>query len=171
MSDRDGPSFSHWEVSAVLRSRKSLVGLVALAVCLVGCGPGGPSTVPVKGTLTIDGKLADNVQITFAPLDASLPSASGVVKNGAFELFSGVQGKPGAVPGRYKVVLAQATASGQAAAAAKYKAGPAAGASSAPKEDKQELSFPEKYKSATTSDKEVEVKSGAPEIKIEISNK
>ena len=143
----------------MIRSVQFSSVLVAAVCCvwLAGCGETGPSTVPVKGTLTIDGQPANNVQITFSPIDASLPAASGQVTNGAFELFSGAQGKPGAAPGKYKVVLAaQATADD---AAYSGQGGP----------PKQELPFPKKYTSAETSDKEVEVTAGSNDIKIEIS--
>jgi hypothetical protein len=143
-----------------VRSSVALVGIV-VAVGLAGCSESGPKTVPVKGTLTIDGAPANDVTITFAPLDSSLPTASGPVKNGAFELFSGAQGKPGAVPGKYKVVLAASGGDAEAEAAA-YESG-----QSGPPPEPQ-LPFPEKYQGAGTSDKEVEVTSGSNNIKIEI---
>jgi hypothetical protein len=124
--------------------------------------------VPVKGTLTINGQPADGLTITFSPTDPAKPAASGPVKNGAFELFSGVQGKPGAVPGKYKVVLSKAGGADSDAVKASYMPGSKSGAkTSAP--PKQELGFPQKYAVADTSDKEVEVKSGSNDIKIEIS--
>jgi hypothetical protein len=133
-------------------------------VGLAGCGDTGPATVNVKGTLTIDGQPANNVTITFAPVDSSLPTASGPVNNGTFELFSGAEGKPGAVPGKYKVVLAASAGDPEADAAA-YAPGATGGPPAAP-----EAPFPEKYSNAGTSDKEVEVTSGSNDIKIDISS-
>jgi len=145
----------------VIRSVYGLLVLVAV-LGLVGCGPSGPSTVPVKGTLTIDGQPADNVSITLSPLDSKLPTASGQVKNGAFQLFTGSQGKPGAVPGKYKVVLSQMqTASPEELKAMYVKGG---GPPPSPKR-----SFAEKYTQASTSDKEVEVKSGPNDLKIDVA--
>jgi hypothetical protein len=143
----------------------ALVGAV-FSLGIAGCADSGPAVSPVKGTLTIDGQPADNVTITFAPTDAKLPTASGQVKKGAFELVSGVQGKSGAAPGKYKVVLAQSSTMTQEEAAAAYGSGAKGGPPKAPK-----LSFPEKYTKAETSDKEVEVKSGSNDVKIEISSK
>ncbi len=138
-----------------------LVGITFL-VGFAGCASdSGPATVSVKGTLTIDGEPANNVTITFAPLDSSLPTASGPVSNGAFELFSGAQGKAGAVPGKYKVVLTQVANADENPAYMESGADP----TSAPE---QELAFPERYKAAGTSDKEVEVTSGSNDITIEI---
>lgn len=136
-----------------------LVGLVLL-VGLAGCSDsGGLGTVPVKGTLTIDGQPANDVTITFAPLDSTMPTASGVVSDGSFELYSGAKAEPGAVPGKYKIVLAQAASSEETP---DYMQ---AGATGAPQ---QELSFPVMYIDASTSDKEVEVTSGSNDIKIDI---
>jgi hypothetical protein len=141
----------------------ALLGLMLLGIA--GCsGPTGPSTVPAKGTLTIDGQPADNVTITLSPVGAGEP-ASGQVKNGAFQLSTGTSGKPGAVPGKYKVVLAQASATSMEDAKAMYTGGK--GGKGGP--PKQTLSFPEKYKAAGTSDKEVEIKSGSNDLKIDIT--
>jgi len=135
--------------------------LLATAV-LVGCsGPTGPKTVPVKGTLTVKGQPANNVTITFAPTDAKNPAASGQVINGAFELSSGGQGAKGAVPGKYKVVLAQQSTMTAEETAKQYSGG--GGPPKAP-----ELSFPAKYQQSATSDKEVEVKASDNDIKIDI---
>ena len=148
----------------------SLAGVaVAFLVGFAGCsgGSSGPDTVPVKGTLTIDGQPANNVLVTFSPLDAKLQGAGGAVSNGSFELVTGSQGKRGAMVGRYKVVLSAVGSSDAAAAAQKYAT--KGGASAAPSAEKKP--FPEKYGSPTTSDKEVEVKPGANDIKIDISSK
>jgi len=159
----------------VIRSCQFSAALVAaiLFVGLAGCPSSstGPDTVPVKGTLTIDGQPANNVRVTLVPTDKSLPVASGPVTNGSFELSSGVQGAAGAVPGKYKVVLAQ-VGSGEDAMAAMQKSdkgGPPKGGFSMGAG--QEPSFPKKYLNADTSDKEVEVTSGSNNIKIEISSK
>lgn len=160
---------------AVNRTALLLCLVAALSVGLVGCGGGasGPNTAAVKGTLSINGAPANDIQITFMPSDATGVAASGTVKNGQFELFT-TGGKRGAVPGKYKVVLVAAAAmpgspaGGSAppssdAMMSKYKSakGKTPGSDEKPP-------FPEKYKSAATSDKEVEVKSGSNDIKIEI---
>ncbi len=144
--------------------------VLVLGSLLVGCGRSGKGTVPVKGTLTIDGQPADKIQITFAPLEKSLPTASGNVINGSFELLSGVEGDPGAVPGKYKVVLrAEGPALEDAMKA--MMAGKGGRAPGGPPEAAgQKPPFPEKYSSASTSDKEVEVTRGSNNIKIEISS-
>lgn len=140
--------------------------VVPMLVFVLGCGQSGPTTVPVKGILTIAGQPANNVQISLIPVDTKLEPATGNVEGGAFTVFSGNQGKPGAMVGKYKVVL-QATSSGAEAAKQMYGAGAAAGAkSSAAPEIK--APFPDKYKDASTSDKEVEVTNGPNDLKIDI---
>jgi len=154
----------------VVRSVHFAVGLVAAAlVAFAGCSDSGPATVPVRGTLTINGQPASNLLITFSPMDTRLPTASGQVNNGDFELRCGSEGKPGAVPGKYKVVLAQTGPSlDDAMAAMKPQPGGAVpkGAPGGPTGQKP---FPDKYSNPQTSDKEVEVTSGSNDIKIEIA--
>ncbi len=139
----------------------ALFGVLCL-LTFVGCpaGSSGPATVPAKGTLTIDGQPAKDVMITLSSVDPALPVASGHVVNGAFELRSGKEGKPGAVPGKYKITLAAMPSA--AASADAYKPGMTG-------PPKIEASFPVKYNSPTTSDKEVEIKSGPNDLKIEIT--
>ena len=145
------------------------VGIVPVLL-IAGCSSGGPSTVPVKGTLTIDGQPANNITITFSPLDASLEAATGTVTNGQFELFSGVEGKPGAVPGKYKIVLA-ATAGSLDDAMKMMQSSEGGGPPTGdPTAKANKAPFPDKYLSAGTSDKEVEVTSGSNDIKIEITS-
>jgi hypothetical protein len=145
------------------------IGLVGLIGCSSG-GSSGPATVPVKGTLTIDGQPANKVAISFAPLDSKLQGASGIVTNGSFELVTGNQGTRGAMVGKYKVVLSAVGSSDQAEAAKKYMAGGGKGPISKPISEEKKP-FAEKYGSPTTSDKEVEVKPGSNDIKIDVPSK
>jgi hypothetical protein len=165
--------FSFSETCEVAVERKRiclwLSSVLPMLLFVTGCGKGGPATVPVKGTLTIGGQPANGVGITLTPSDPKLLPASGNVENGAFTVFTGNQGTPGAMPGKYKVVLSVSSGGAGAAEAAKakYAQGQTEGAkTSAPKEAK--APFPDKYKSAATSDKEVEVSSGSNDLKIDI---
>lgn len=148
-----------------------LLGAVALVVA--GCGAGGPSFNPVGGKLTVDGKVPANVQVSFYPVDGKGPIASGNVDagTGRYDLTSsGGVGKPagkGAVAGKYKVVLNVAAGGGgpQEAEAmmAQYSGSSQGKAPAAPK-----ASFKKEYGSASTSPKEVEVKSGANSIDLDL---
>ena len=146
-----------------------LLGAVALVVA--GCGAGGPSFSPVGGKLTVDGKVPANVQISFYPVDGKGPIASGNVDagTGRYDLTSsGGVGKPagkGAAAGKYKVVLnaAGGGATSTEALAAQYGGNTQGKAPVAPK-----ASFKKEYGSASTSPKEVEVKSGANSIDLDL---
>lgn len=147
--------------------------LGAVALVVAGCGAAGPSFNPVGGKLTVDGKVPANVQISFYPVDGKGPIASGTVDagTGRYDLTSsGGVGKPagkGAVAGKYKVVLSAGGAAGAAspeAMMAQYSGGNNQGKAPAlPK-----ASFKKEYGSASTSPKEVEVKSGANAIDLDL---
>ncbi len=150
--------------------RGLLLGAVALVVA--GCGAGGPSFNPVGGKLTVDGKVPANVQVSFYPVDGKGPIASGTVDagTGRYDLTSsGGVGKPagkGAVAGKYKVVLnAIGGGAGSAEAMmAQYSGGNNQGkAPAAPK-----ASFKKEYGAASTTPKEVEVKSGPNAIDLDL---
>lgn len=148
-----------------------LLGAIALVVA--GCGAGGPSFNPVGGKLTVDGKVPANVQISFYPVDGKGPIASGNVDagTGRYDLTSsGGVGKPagkGAVAGKYKVVLNASGGGGGAASPeammAQYSGNNQGKAPAAPK-----ASFKKEYGSASTSPKEVEVKSGTNSIDLDL---
>ncbi len=137
-----------------------LVGVAALVVAS-GCTPSGPATVLVSGKLTIGGQPANDVTITLTPIDSTLVTASGPVTNGTFKLYSGVEGKEGAMPGKYKVGLA--AVSSAADASAMYSGTAGGGPPPTPT-----APFPARYTSAGTSDKEVEVPKGGGELVIDI---
>lgn len=150
--------------------RSVLLGCVALAIA--GCGAGGPSFHPVGGKLTIDGKIPENVQISFYPVDGKGPIASGTVDaaTGRYVLTSsGGVGKPagkGAVAGKYKVVLNTSSAGGGAGSPEAMMAQYSGNQAKAPAVPK--ASFKKEYGAAGTSPKEVEVKSGTNSIDLEL---
>lgn len=75
--------------------RCRIIALAAVLTCLTaGCGS---DLVAVSGTVTLDGKPADDGSVSFQPADGQGPSAGGSVKEGRFELT------PGLKPGSYKV--------------------------------------------------------------------
>jgi hypothetical protein len=141
------------------RLTMGLVGFVVLVILATGCGQAGPATHPVTGTVTIDGQPASDLRVDFYPVDPANEMASGNVEAGGnYTLHSGRMGQPGAMLGRYKVVLVPA-ASGDDS----YMRGPAAGR---PQEGDHVV--PKEYKSVETTPKEVEVKAGRNAIDIQI---
>ena len=80
---------------------RTLAAIVLPAVLLVGCG--GPSLGTVTGTVTIDGKPAPNVTVTFVPEAGGRASTGVTDSEGKYELLYSVD--KGALIGKHKVAL------------------------------------------------------------------
>lgn len=83
--------------------RVALAGVVALALSLAGCEPGGPPMGQVTGTITLDGKPLPNAAVTFAPVDGGGASSGISDANGKYELNA--QDRKGAVIGKHRVYV------------------------------------------------------------------
>ncbi len=89
-----------------------VLGVGVLLLSLAGCG-GAPDsvghTVPVKGKVMVDGKLADHGSVALWP-DAAKGNASkyectgDIAADGTYTVYT--KGKAGAPPGAYKVTVA-----------------------------------------------------------------
>jgi len=76
--------------------------LILLVAATSGCGPAGPTLVPAKGTINVDGKPADGAMLIFHPVGGKGSIASAAADaSGAFAVTS--NGNPGIVTGSYKV--------------------------------------------------------------------
>lgn len=148
----------------------SLAPLVVLGILLTGCGKStkGPKTVAAKGTLTIGGSPGIGVIVTLHPVGEGLQMASGKTNDtGEFELTTGQTGTPGAMVGKYKVVLTKAAGDDESymnqtedntqQASDDGSGDPTAGNSG----------IPEKYTKASSSDYEIEI--SGPNKNIEIT--
>lgn len=62
--------------------------LSLLVLTLTGCGASGPTTYPVKGTITFDGKPVASGQIIFFPLEEGLTPDAGPIKDGVFSFIA-----------------------------------------------------------------------------------
>jgi hypothetical protein len=130
---------------------------------LAGCGDSGPKTYPVTGKISIGGNPPSGVSVTFHPVTEGNEAASGQVNDqGNYTLYTGIDGKQGAMPGRYKVVLTQVAG----ASAATYEQGGGAARGGIPGTPPR--TFPDDWGSAQTSPKEVEVKTETNQIDIEV---
>ena len=99
--------------------KKAAVLILGCAtIVMAGCGavsaPGLPDLVPVFGTVLIDGKPLPDAVVTFVPAMNSSKGmgqgASAVTdESGAFELVTaiGKRPKPGAIPGKYRVLISR----------------------------------------------------------------
>lgn len=88
------------------------VGLILLCVLsLVGCGGGAPAkplpdTVPVTGTITLDGKPLAFAAVTFVPgVQTKGIECTGLTDESGNYKLTQIRGKEGAPPGEYKVVV------------------------------------------------------------------
>ena len=87
--------------------RYGIIFSLVSALFAAGCGgEAGVATHPVKGKLTIGGKAIDGIQITFEPMTEGESASGNTQADGSYVLFTGVQGRPGAPAGKYRVVLA-----------------------------------------------------------------
>jgi len=84
-------------------------GLLILTVAIGGCGKG--DTIPLRGTVTLDGRPLANASVSFLAQDPRGRDALGSTDaDGVFRLSTFEPGD-GALPGRYKVVVQPAAAS------------------------------------------------------------
>ena len=82
----------------------------AVATCLLGCGPGGPETIPIRGTVKLEnGSVPTHCTVYFQPTEVAdgdplRPATANVDEEGAFEVTSFREGD-GLVPGTYQVKI------------------------------------------------------------------
>jgi hypothetical protein len=90
----------------------SLALLAVACVAMAGCSGGSDvGTVPVSGTVTVDGNPIEGATVSFVPQGEEGRSASGLTDaEGKFSLTT-VQSGDGAVPGQYKVAISKITGS------------------------------------------------------------
>lgn len=73
-------------IAAVRLPRASYrtLGLLAWCVLAAGCGPSGPATHPVSGTVTFNGEPMPDGYITFIPEDPTVGPEGGPIAGGKF---------------------------------------------------------------------------------------
>jgi hypothetical protein len=62
--------------------------MVPLSLLLSGCGPGGPETYQVTGSVTFDGQPVSNGEIVFFDTDPSVGPDAGQVDQGKFNFLA-----------------------------------------------------------------------------------
>jgi len=138
---------------------------------LAGCSGDvqqGGKLAPVKGKVTIKGAPAKGVQINLYPTGGSKsPMASGNCKDDGTYVISNADGREGAAPGKYKVVLVQITGGGAGGNTA-YTGGAAAPKNPNVRPGMPDPTFPDEWLTADTSPKEVEIKSGDNTVNVDI---
>lgn len=63
-----------------------------VSLTVTGCGPSGPPTTPVQGTVSLDGTPLTNGYVMFKDSTGNTPSAAGSIADGKYE----VEVQPGA---------------------------------------------------------------------------
>ncbi|RMG39220.1 MAG: hypothetical protein D6725_05605 [Planctomycetota bacterium] len=149
-------------------------------MCL-GCGGGSDSanveTVPVQGTVTLDGKPLEGATVTFVPVNEGqgLPATGTTDEEGRFTLTAmggGKRGAPGAgtLPGEYYVGVVKDIVEGDEAEDSPPE-GQFPEASDQPTpEPKTTHVVPTKYNDPKSSGIKVTVKEGDNDIKIELKS-
>lgn len=98
------------------RARLSLLGLAALAVFSVGCGPKGPAVNFVEGKVTLNGSPLAGATVMFSPVkDGGGRAASGVTDaSGVYKLtdMQAADAGGGAAEGEYQVAITKAADAG-----------------------------------------------------------
>lgn len=150
----------------------SALMLCGALMLVLGCGPGGPATVPVTGKVTKGGAGLANITVSLvSPTNTGDAAAGTTDGTGAFTVSYGMStgnaAKKGAPPGKYKVVL---TGGGTAPVAgdANNKPtgyGPTGKTNAAPVLD---TPYDKKWGNYETSPMEVEVKSGMAPLDIKV---
>jgi len=133
--------------------------------------PEGPELFPVQGKLTIAGRPPKGVLVHLYPFDPiDNPVGSGRCDEaGDFALLSGVEGRAGAAPGRYKVVLAQVDQSAEDYA--KGLTGRSGGRIGLPPPpDGPRPTFHAKYLHPATSDKQVVIEKKANTLRLDVDS-
>ena len=91
--------------------RSSGVAVLAVYLALAGLGCGGGSKakpVKVEGVVLLDGNPLAGAMVRYSPLDANGEGAYGLTRDDGTFRLSCQSGAEGALPGQYKVVIAQA---------------------------------------------------------------
>ena len=136
-----------------------------LSLVIAGCGAGGPAPAklfPVTGKVTVGGKPLADCVVQFVAVGRPGGFTSKIGTDGTYTLADMKDGRPGAEVGKYKIVFQNDPQAAMKAMQSGAMTGPATGGGgpAAP--------FPDEYKQADTSPKEVEVTSGSNTINIEI---
>jgi len=98
-----------------MKASISLFGLLFTCV-LVGCGSDLPKTVPVTGTVTLDGKPLAGATVNLVSDEGSIPSGGTTDDAGNFTLKTMVGDKmvEGATVGTHKIAVSKTSSSGPA---------------------------------------------------------
>lgn len=155
--------------------------MLLVPFALVGCGSSDlPNTVPVTGTVTMDGTPVEGATVNFLSEGGSIASAGTTDASGKFSLTTivGSQSVPGAVVGSHGVAVVKTETSGQEMAdpndleATKAMMEKMTTNPAITSEFKAKYVIPQKYNNPTQSQIKAQVTEAGPnDIKIELSSR
>jgi len=139
---------------------------IALSVllCTAGCGSNRPKLVPVKGTVTVDGKPIEGALVTFLPQFAGQPAIGTTIADGTFTLTTHPHGQ-GAMPGKHIITVSKVEVTGFLA----DKDGLSGGV--APEGVQQRWIVPKPYSDQKTSKLSAEVTGGMDPVTLALDSK
>ena len=150
-------------LSRLVAARCAAAGAVLLvATGLSGCGAGRPATVPVSGSVTLDGQPVAAATVLFQPV-SGVPGRAITAADGSFTLTSFTEGD-GAVVGRHHVAVSKLSLSRVAIDDAGVSGPGIAG------EAKETWHTPKRYATPAESGLEIEVEEGMGPVSLELSS-
>lgn len=149
--------------------------LLICSVLLVGCGGGDiPKTVPVTGTVTLDGKPIEGATVNFISDEGSITASGKTDANGKFSLQAiiGSQTATGTVVGSHGVAVVKTESSGQEVTDPKAMMAQMTTNPAITSQFKQKYLIPEKYSNPLQSKLKFQVTDAGPnDFKIELASK
>lgn len=141
-----------------------LTMLMLVGVCL-GCNRAPMTLVPVKGTVTLDGKPVEKAIVLLIPA-SGLPASGTTKSDGAFQLVTvvGPQEFSGAAPGEYDVAITKFEVAGVAASTDGLSANGVA------EPIQKRWIIPERYATPSTSQLKCTVKAGMEPIAFSLTS-
>ena len=79
--------------------------LLVIGTTFVGCGKGGPSLVPVTGSVTVDGKPANGATVIFHPTDKEMKLIPAATTDEAGKFKLATSAREGAPVGSYDITV------------------------------------------------------------------
>ena len=139
----------------------TLACLAALLAGVIGCGPRRPTTYPVSGVVTLDGKPVQGATVMLRPEVGGRPAVGTTNQRGEFKLTTFDQ-NDGALPGQHVVTVVKKITTG-IMATPDGLSGPVA-----PGGIKEQWIIPKKYSDAKTSGLSANVRSDMEPLKLDL---
>ncbi len=151
-----------------------ILGGLLVCVLLTGCGSDLPDTVPVSGTVTLDGDPLEGATVNMLSDESNIVASGKTDANGEFTVNTviGSQTVEGAVVGAHKIAVVKTESGGQDMKDPKEMMAEMTTNPAITSEYKQTHLIPERYNNPTMSQLTAEVtESGPNEIELELSSK